>query len=317
MPPPDRDDDDLPSKPMPGKRAGEPAAAGDPRPVSLEELASYLEERPSQAPAGPWRPTARAAWERSQKAGQFSAGNGLPGASSLAEYHRRRRAEWQLWRASLPWRLLLAVVAGAGIWLLLDQLAGQTDLGRVVGIAMALALGWKLRFRPTEATRERRQDAEGEFQTARVLDQLQQAGFAVFHDLAAPDSAANIDHLVLGPTGIWVVGSKRYSGALRLDGDGRLWHGDHSLDRVLSTLWWEVKQVTTTLGTGDDVLVRPALCIHGARLPWLGELAVDGVPVVSGALLAPSLRSARRALPHQRVVDLTAQVRAAFRPAPV
>jgi hypothetical protein len=318
MPPPDREDDEHTPKPAAGEPAGgQPAAGSDPRPISLEELASYLEEHPSQAPPGPWRPTARADWERSQKAGRFSAGAGLPGASSLAEYHRRRRAEWRLWRASLPWRVLLAVAAGAGVWLLLAQLAGKPGLGRFLGIVVALALGWRLRFHPTEATRERRQDAEGEFQTARVLDQLQQEGFAVFHDLAAPDSAANIDHLVLGPTGVWVVGSKRYHGALRLDGNGRLWHGERSLDRVLSTLWWEVKQVTTTLGTGDDIPVRPILCIHGARLPWLGELAVDGVPVVSGALLASSIRSTRQVLPHHRVLELTAQVRTAFRPAPV
>lgn len=313
MPPPDREDDEHPAKPVPDEAAG----AEDPRPISLEELAGYLEERPAQAPAGPWRPTARAAWEQSQKAGRFSAGNGLPGASSLAEYHRRRRAEWQLWRASLPWRVLVVAAAGIGVWLLLARLAGLPGLGEFLGIVVVLALGWRLRFRSTEATRERRQDAEGEFLTAQVLDQLQREGFAVFHDLAAPDSAANIDHLVLGPTGVWVVASKRYRGALRLDGNGRLWHGDRSLDRVLSTLWWEVKQVTTTLGTGDEVPVRPVLCIHGARLPWLGELAVDGVPVVSGALLAPAIRSTRQVLPHPQVLDLTTQVRTAFRPTPV
>jgi hypothetical protein len=61
------------------------------------------------------------------------------------------------------------------------------------------------------------------------------------HDLAIAGSAANVDHLVVGPTGVFVIDSKRYRGHLHYAA-GRLWHGQRRLDRTLDTLWWEATQ---------------------------------------------------------------------------
>jgi hypothetical protein len=46
-------------------------------------------------------------------------------------------------------------------------------------------------------------------QTARVLDRLTRDGYMVFHDLAVPGSPANVDHLVIGPSGVFVIDSKQ------------------------------------------------------------------------------------------------------------
>jgi hypothetical protein len=62
----------------------------------------------------------------------------------------------------------------------------------------------------------------GERRTARLLGPLKQHGWAILHDLAVPGSRANIDHLVIGPGGVFVVDSKQYRGRLRLDLSGRL-----------------------------------------------------------------------------------------------
>jgi hypothetical protein len=62
----------------------------------------------------------------------------------------------------------------------------------------------------------------GERRTARLLGPLKRHGRAILHDLAVPGSRANIDHLVIGPGGVFVVDSKQYRGRLRLDLSGRL-----------------------------------------------------------------------------------------------
>ena len=66
-------------------------------------------------------------------------------------------------------------------------------------MAVAAGLGWRLRFRPSADTLAWRRGAAGERRTARLFAPLERRGWAVLHDLAIPGTAANIDHLVIGP----------------------------------------------------------------------------------------------------------------------
>jgi hypothetical protein len=195
----------------------------------------------------------------------------------------------------------------------MGAIAGSS-LARLTGLAAGVALAWRLRFRPTPDTLAWRRGAQGEQRTARLLAPLERHGYQVFHDLAVPGSAANVDHLVVGPTGVYVIDSKRYSGQLRYSG-GHLWRGSRSLDRTLETLWWEATQVAETLAFGPDLRIYPVLCVHVARLPWLRELVVDGIPVLDAAALRPALQVTRQALTSEQVALVASQVRAGFRPA--
>ena len=69
-----------------------------------------------------------------------------------------------------------------------------------------------MRFRPSPDAVAWRRGAAGERRTARLLDPLERHGWAVLHDLAVPGSRANIDHLVIGPGGVFVIDSKQYRG---------------------------------------------------------------------------------------------------------
>jgi len=69
----------------------------------------------------------------------------------------------------------------------------------------------------------------GEQRTARLLGPLERHGWAILHDLAVPGSRANIDHLAIGPGGVFVIDSRQYRGRLQLDPSGRLWHGRYPL----------------------------------------------------------------------------------------
>ena len=96
------------------------------------------------------------------------------------------------------------------------------------------AVGWELRFRPSPAAVAWRRGAAGERRTARLLDLLERRGWAVLHDPAVPGSRANVDHLVIGPGGVFVVDSKQYRGRLRLDSSGQLWHGRYPFAPALA-----------------------------------------------------------------------------------
>jgi hypothetical protein len=172
-----------------------------------------------------------------------------------------------------------------------------------------------MRFRASQDARAWRFGARGERRTARILARLERDGFVAFHDLVLRGSPANVDHLVIGPTGVFVIDSKLYRGAVRVGMDGRLWYGGRSLDRVLGTLWWEAQQVAEALAAGPEIRVYPVLCMHEARLPWLEELTVDGVPVIAGSALYMALRSVRQPLTPAQVAWLCGQVPAGFHPA--
>ena len=80
----------------------------------------------------------------------------------------------------------------------------------------AVAAGCGLRFRPSPDAIAWRRGAAGERRTARLLAALECQGWAVLHDLALPGSQANLDHLVIGPGGVFVIDSKQYRGRLQL-----------------------------------------------------------------------------------------------------
>jgi hypothetical protein len=211
---------------------------------------------------------------------------GSPGRSALAPYRRRRAAELAAWAPSLAWRVPLVAAAG----LLGSMLAAEAGLASLAGLAVATLVGWRLRFRPSEQARTWQRGAAGERRTARRLDRLARDGYVVFHDLALPGSPANVDHLVIGPSGVFVIDTKQWAGQVRQDSDGLIWHNHHRLDRTLETVRWEALTVGRLLG----MPAAPLLCVHGARVQG-GGLRAQGVAIVPADRL-------RAALGHDQVL---------------
>jgi Nuclease-related domain len=236
---------------------------------------------------------------------------GRPGASAHNEYRRRRAAEYAAWIRGLPWRVAAVLAAGLAAGLLAAQVApGLPGLLAMVAVA---GLGWRLRFRPSVDTRAWRRGAVGERRTARLLAPLERQGWAVLHDLAIPGSAANIDHLVIGPGGVVVVDSKRYRGRLRLDGYGMLWHGRHLLVSALRKVRWRADQAEEFVGIAD-VQVPAIVAVHGASVPW-GQVHTDGVTVIPARQLADLLQALPPILGPERVAWLADRARLRFHPA--
>jgi hypothetical protein len=145
------------------------------------------------------------------------------------------------------------------------------------------------------------------------LAALERHGWAVLHDLAVPGSTANIDHLAIGPGGVFVIDSKQYRGRLQLDPTGRLWHGRYPLAPTLRAVSFEADQAAQVL-PDPGVVVVPIVAVHGARVPW-GNVVVDGVPVVTARRLPSMLRQLPAVLGPERVATVADQARIRFRAA--
>jgi hypothetical protein len=240
-------------------------------------------------------------------AGPPSGRLGSPGRSALAAARRRRREEQAAWMPSLAWRVPLVAAAG----LTTQVLAAQVGLphGRLIGLAVAAVVAWRLRFRPSEQVTTWRRGVAGERRTARLLDRLTPSGYVVFHDLAIPGSPANVDHLVIGPSGVFVIDSKQWRGSVHQGADGLVWHNHYRLDRTLETVRWEAQTLGRLLGTR----IHPLICVHGAHVHG-GGLHAQGVAIVPAHLLRGALGD-DRVLSDANVTLLATSAWARFSPA--
>jgi Nuclease-related domain len=252
------------------------------RAYTAEELRARLDP---PTPPGPALPAA-AETPPTPAAPPVAAGRTRPGASARAEYRRRRAAELTGWTAGLPWRAaLVAVAALAG-----QQFAIHTGLldPWLAALVGGIGAAWRLRFRASQPTRAWRDGARGERATARRLRRLERHGYVVLHDLQVPGSQANLDHLAVGPAGVFVVDSKYYRGPLQLGIDGMLWYGRYPLAQQLATAVWATLRVAEALQLPPEVPVVPLLVIHRAPVPW-GGLTVAGVQVIPPSGLGDAL----------------------------
>jgi Nuclease-related domain len=237
-------------------------------------------DQPGHPLGGPRTPPAAPA--AAAPAEPITGSHGSPGRSALAAYRRRRATELAAWTRSLAWRAPLVAAASVVVNVLASQ-AGLPPAG-LLGLAAAVLVGWRLRFRPSEAARTWQRGAQGERRTARLLDRLTHDGFVVFHDLAVPGSPANVDHLVIGPTGVFAIDSKQWTGSVHQSPDGLALHNHYRLDRTLETVRWEAETVGRLLGTRTAAL----LCVHGAHVQG-GGLHAQGVAIIPAHLLRSAL----------------------------
>ncbi len=203
-----------------------------------------------------------------------------------------RKVTWRRRRRVAGGFLLLA---GAGAGATLSVPPGLVLVAAVAGVLVLLA-AWA---GPSVRDPSRwRRGAEGELLTASLLEALPSRRWAVWHDLRVPGSRSNIDHVVVGRTGVWVVDSKTTRAEVRAR-----WRsvrfGDRRLDT--STTRWEADVVAEELdarlpeGLSGRVPVRALVAVHGTGLRPRG-VRVGGVRVVPAAELLGRVTGGRRRL---------------------
>jgi hypothetical protein len=231
---------------------------------------------------------------------------GTPGAAAQAEYRRRRAVEHAAWARTLPLRLAATALAGIGGLLLASVVGLPLPASILSAVVLVGAAWWRLRFHPSPETEAWRRGAEGERHVARLLEPLVRQGWGVQHDLRVPGSKANIDHVVIGPPGVFVIDAKNYRGRLRLSRDGLLWHGRTFLAPTLSATRWEADRLQARLGAAD-IAVVPIVAVLGAMVPY-GQVTSMGVTVVPARRLPGLLRGLPPTLTPQRAREVAAQI---------
>jgi hypothetical protein len=294
------------SQPWPFDDDDRPSGSVQPlSPADLQAILAHLADDPDQL-------LASTDADRPVLAVQVRATVGRPGGSAQARWRQQRAVEWAAWTRTLPWRIAFILGMGAAGGVFGSLLAPR--LGLVLGGLAVLVAGWGLRFRPSPDAIAWRRGAAGERRTARLLSHLERHGWAVLHDLAIPSSRANLDHLAIGPGGVFVIDSKQYCGRrLQLDPSGRLWHGRYPLTPTLRAVSFEADQAAQVL-PDPGVAVVPIVAVHGAQVPW-GKVVMDGVPVVPARRLPGMLRQLPAVLGPERVAAVANQARVRFRAA--
>lgn len=142
--------------------------------------------------------------------------------------------------------------------------------------------------------------------TIKQLARMERAGYLALHRRPIPDSVEVIDHLVVGPTGVYAIDSEKWNKELpiRFYNGNQLWLGPESKKERLQHAHWEAGQASERLSEklGMEVVVQPTLAIYGPKIPW-DVARIRGVDVFSGDRLQKYLRRRARNKNAPRLTD--------------
>lgn len=154
----------------------------------------------------------------------------------------------------------------------------------LAGLAILFFAGRKM-TRLLDERRNALQGQEGEMFTGAELNQLMQHGYRVFHDLEFP--YGNIDHVVVGPGGVFSINTKAYSkptagqNKAKAQVDhvrNRIQLPDRDVELPLAQLQCEAKWLSEflTSATAQMIGVQPMLALPG----WYVTNATRPGPVI-------------------------------------
>lgn len=140
-----------------------------------------------------------------RKAGQFA----------KERFDERNRA----WLRRIWWALPLTAVAVAMVPLAIAATFYEQHMTFAFGLAIGcgVTMAMCLATSPPAHIEQWRQGAEGERKTARVLRSLIKGGWVLINDVQR--HGGNIDHVLIGPPGVFVLETKNLQGRVSVSGD--------------------------------------------------------------------------------------------------
>lgn len=139
--------------------------------------------------------------------------------------------------------------------------------------------------------------ALGEERLGQSLYELSSTSLLVLHDRRIPGSRANIDHLAITPTGVYVIDTKKYQGRPQLRVEGglirprieKLLVGGRDRTRLVTGVQRQVQAVRAVVP--DDVAVHGVLCFVEADWPLIcGSFTIQDVEALWPKKLYPKLQ---------------------------
>ncbi|MEV5897928.1 nuclease-related domain-containing protein [Nonomuraea fuscirosea] len=205
-------------------------------------------------------------------------------------------------------RLLVAVAAG----LVVGFLVRDWRVGVTAGV-IAAVLEAVYRARSNSSVPAWRRSSVAERRTEAQLRKLERSGYRTLHARAIPGSEAQIDHLVVGPTGVYAVDSEKWDRRLpvRVQMGKKLFHGPFDMKPRLTEAKWEASQASELISEsfGREIAVVPSLAIYGPPVPWK-IMTIRGVDVYQGDRARKWITKRERALTTteiDRIYDIAAQ----------
>ncbi|XRQ12486.1 nuclease-related domain-containing protein [Actinomadura welshii] len=146
------------------------------------------------------------------------------------------------------------------------------------------------RSRKSSSVTAWQKSSAAERRTEKQLKSLQRNGYVVLHARAVPRdddgvSDGRIDHLVIGPSGVYAIDSEKWDKRLpvRTMSHLKLFHGPFNKKDRLDEARWEAQMASSILAerVGFEVAVQPSVAIYGPSIPWK-VMRVRDVDVYAG-----------------------------------
>lgn len=178
-------------------------------------------------------------------------------------------AQWWTTGGPAPGRdealFLLAAGAAVQAWIL-------ARLWRVLGRHRALTIRY-----------------EAEVAAGQELDELRHLGYRVYHDVPARELRSNVDHVVVGPPGVFVVGTEGRARPRPRNGEEKSWEVAYDGETLNFPGWKErtplvhaIEQANEvaawlSIAVGEPVPVHAVLVLPG----WsVTRTSIEGIPVL-------------------------------------
>jgi Nuclease-related domain len=234
-------------------------------------------------PRRSWEPVVASAGDAREQPKAEGIGQHL---GSLA--HVSGNPRMRIWRR----RIIVAVIFGVGFGYLLNDWRWGLTFAVLAAIADTIIRSRTTFNGPAGVRLNRAQK-----RTVRQLSSLERKGYRSMHVVSIPGSEEQIDHLVIGPAGVFAIDSEDWDGRMpvRTSSHRNLWHGPRNMKDRLEHAHWEADQVAELLSAevGSPVTVRPVLAVYGPKIMW-DVAEIRDVDVFSGPRLRKYLRRRAR-----------------------